>query len=503
MVYIQLKGHDYRYEMYELIREFFFGEDIIFLDEDEEYKDKEIFIENLLTEKSNDWTVETKIYKDGILTTNVKDKSIQNLNIGRKSLNKKIKNGIKINLYESLTDFTGIKIPWGILTGVRPIKIVHDLMNKEAAQDEIFNVLVNGYKIDKEKAELIIRVAERQRKYIGDIKKDDFSLYISIPFCPGRCYYCSFPSNAIESNRCYVDEYTRKLIHEIESIGEIMKNRSIRTVYIGGGTPTAIPIKNLDEVIQCIYKTFNKDNIDEITVEAGRPDTMDRDMLSMLKKNRIDRISINPQTMNDRTLKALGRNHSSEDIKEVYYLAKEIGFDIINMDLIVGLPKEEINDVIHTLDEIKKLNPENLTVHTLAIKKGSKFIEHQDYFKKINREKIEKMIEISQEYAKEMNIKPYYLYRQKQMLGNFENTGYAKEGTECIYNIAIMEEKETIIGAGAGAVSKIYYPEDNKLERVPNVKDLREYLTRIDEMIERKSKVFLGDKKIENTKGID
>jgi len=265
----------------------------------------------------------------------------------------------------------------------------------------------------------------------------------------------------------------------------MMKDRKLDSVYIGGGTPTSIPIRELERIIQTVYQEFGE-HIKEFTVEAGRPDTIDKEVLQMLKDNNINRISINPQTMNDKTLKIIGRNHSSQDIIKAYNMAKDIGIPTINMDLIIGLPGEGIEEIGHTLNLLGKLDPENLTVHTLAVKRGSKYSENIDKFDRKDIDIIQNMIDETKLFAEKMHLNPYYLYRQKHMLGNFENIGYAKEGYECIYNISMMEEKETIIGAGMGSSSKIYYMRENRIGRIPNFKDLKEYINRIDELLEKK-----------------
>src|SRR5699024_8291251 len=241
-------------------------------------------------------------------------------------------------------------------------------------------------------------------------------------------------------------------------------------------------------IIENIYLIFGKENVKEITVEAGRPDTINKEILTMLKAKDIDRISINPQTMNDETLKLIGRNHSSKDIIESYKIARKIGFSNINMDIILGQPGEGLKEVEYTLKNIMDLKPENLTIHTLAVKKGSKFKKTMDHYNIEEENIIENMIELSREYAEKMGLKHYYLYRQKQMLGNYENVGYAIKDMESIYNILIMAEKESILAVSPGSVSKIFSPKENRIERVPNVKGLKEYLVRIDEMIERKRK---------------
>jgi oxygen-independent coproporphyrinogen-3 oxidase len=270
----------------------------------------------------------------------------------------------------------------------------------------------------------------------------------------------------------------------------MMEGRRINTVYIGGGTPTAIPPMELERIIQSIYNEFGEKNIREITVEAGRPDTINKEYLEMLNKNNIGRISINPQTMNDSTLKLIGRHHNSSDIVKTFHLAKEIGFNVINMDLIIGLPGEGVKEIKQTLEKIQELNPENLTIHTLAVKRGSKFKDTMDKYSMQTQSTLSEMLDETMEVSNKMGLAPYYLYRQKQILGNFENIGYCKPGMDCIYNIAMMEEKETIMAAGVGSVSKIYFPEENRIERVPNFKDLKEYLERTDELIQNKRKVL-------------
>ena len=492
MIYVNLANQDFKYEIYELIKVFFFGEEIIFIDDREEYHGIGLLIENRLIKEGNKVDSLLKIYDDNKLIYESKEKDLQSIDIGEDNPKRKIRIGVKKGLYEGLIHISNIKAPWGILTGIRPAKIVHGLLDNEIQEDNIRNILLNEYKISSEKVNLILNICKRQRKYLYPLNENRFSLYIDIPFCPSRCLYCSFPSCNINKYSKYVDEYTDKLIYEINNIKDIMRGKSISTVYIGGGTPTAIPMENLDRIILSIYDNFGRENIEEITVEAGRPDTISKEMLKMLNKNNIDRISINPQTMNDNTLKLIGRKHNSMDIVKSYYLAKEIGFNIINMDLIIGLPGEGLREIQNTLNEIQKLNPENLSVHTLAIKRGSKFIETMDKYPIKDQAIIGEMLQKTESFSKYMKLYPYYLYRQKQILGNFENIGYAKKGNECVYNIKMMEEKETIMAAGMGAVSKIFFPKENRIERAPNVKSLEEYLNRTEEMLKRKVQALNG-----------
>ena len=489
MIKVLLVGHKVKYELTELTKVFFPREEIQFIEDKEEYSGEGIFIISELYEGNKDIKAITRLYIDNILA----NESIEDINlieIYRDTLDKYIRIGIKKSLYNTLINISENEIPWGILTGIRPIKIIHDLLDKNIDQEIIIKILTEEYKLDIRKAKLILDIAKRQRSYIYPLDKDRYSLYVSIPFCPTRCLYCSFPALPIDRYKDYVKEYTIKVIDEIKSIKNMMEGRKINTVYIGGGTPTAISPMELERIIQAIYREFGEKNIREITVEAGRPDTITREYLEMLSKNNIGRISINPQTMNDKTLKLIGRHHNSHDIIETFNLAKEIGFSIINMDLIIGLPGEGVKEVKHTLEEIQKLNPENLTIHTLSVKRGSRFKDTMDKYSIGTQSVLTDMLNETIRASNKMGLVPYYLYRQKQILGNLENIGYCKPEMDCIYNIAMMEEKETIMAAGMGSVSKIYFPEENRIERVPNFKDLKEYLERTDELIKNKRKVL-------------
>ena len=487
MIYIYLEGHDLKYDLFQLTKAFFPNEEIIFLENQEEYNNQGLLLQSILYEGDNKTYAKTRLYLDGSFSID-KVECIDNIDIGKNSIKQAIKIGVKKTVYESFLSIADRNVPWGILTGIRPIKIVHDLLDRNVNEVKILKVLTKEYKLAPQKAELIINISKRQRKYIYPLDKDRFSLYISIPFCPSRCVYCSFPSVPVAIYSSFIENYRDKLLWEIQKVKELMEGKSINTVYIGGGTPTAIPSKDLEKIIEAVYLNFGKENIKEFTVEAGRPDTINKEILGMLNKHNIDRISINPQTMNDETLKLIGRNHNKEDIKRAYHLVKGMGFKAINMDLIVGLPSEGKDEIINTLMEVEKLDPENLTVHTLAIKRGSKFKETMDRYIVGSQDTIEEMIQETTNFANKMDLNPYYLYRQKQMMGNFENIGYSKEGMECIYNMAIMEEKETIMAAGMGAVSKIFFPEEDMIQRVPNFKGMKEYLERTDELIERKER---------------
>lgn len=483
MVSIITKGFDYSLDIFELLRVFFPNDEVVQIDDISSYINGYLVESNLENNKCI-----TKLYCNEYLINSFEE-NIEEININRE-VDKTIKIGIKKSIYNCLEKGLGTNLPWGILTGIRPGKIVDELFEKGTKEENILNILTKEYKLSKENAKLIIDISKRQNKFIYPINKDRYSLYISIPFCPTRCIYCSFPSLPIKKFNTQISSYINTLIYELKGLSGIMRGKELNSVYIGGGTPTSISTIELEKIIQTVYREFGED-IKEFTVEAGRPDTINKENLKMLKDNNINRISINPQTMNDKTLKAIGRNHNSKDIINAYKMAKAIGIPIINMDLIIGLPGECLDEVKNTLSIIENLNPENLTVHTLAVKRGSKYKESINEFEKNDIDIIQNMIDETKYFARKMSLNPYYLYRQKQILGNFENIGYAKEGTECIYNISIMEEKETILAAGMGSVSKIFYAQENRIQRIPNFKDLKEYINRIDELLEKKHRVIM------------
>ncbi len=487
MIYIILNGHNLKYDVYELVRVFFNRDDINFISNKVAIEQKSLIVESSLYKLNDKITVETKVFDSEGCISESGIIDIKNIRIKHYSVNRKVKIGIKQSVIYALLKINGKYLPWGILTGVRPVKIAHKLLDKDYNIKEVNDILTNQYLISKDRAELLTSVAKKDRKYIKNNYTNKFSLYVCIPFCPTRCAYCSFPSNSLIKKKALINTYVEKLVYEIRKIAEITRDRYVETVYIGGGTPTSISNNQLSKIIKEIYESFNTYYLKEFTVEAGRPDTIDEETLLTLKNNHVDRISINPQTMNDNTLIKIGRNHTSQDIIKAYEIAKKIGFKTINMDVIVGLPDESLEDVVNTMEKIAKLNPDNLTVHTLAVKKASKLKQSHYDISVYNHRLVNNMLLETKKYAiKRMNMYPYYLYRQKQMVGNYENVGYCKLNKECIYNIMIMEEKQTILAAGAGGVSKIYIPSEDRIERVPNVKGLEEYIERVDEMIDRK-----------------
>ncbi len=401
------------------------------------------------------------------------------------------KNEIKQTLYRLLHARTGRELPWGTLTGIRPTKIALTKLYDDWTDDQIEAYMRDTYFTSKEKIALSIDVAERERRLLSTIDYENgYSLYVGIPFCPTTCLYCSFTSFPIVKWEKRMDLYKEALFKEMQYVSEQMKDRPLSTIYFGGGTPTALSPEDLDEVLTKVEELFPVDQAVEFTVESGRPDSITREKLSVLRNHGISRISINPQTMKQETLDLIGRRHTVEDVKEKFMLARELGFDNINMDLIVGLPEETIDDVQQTMEEIMALGPDSVTVHSLAIKRAARLNIYKERYGNLKIENTQEMIDLTAQYAEKMGLKPYYLYRQKNMAGNFENVGYAVPGKECLYNILIMEEKQTIAACGAGTTTKVYFPSENRIERAENVKEVEQYIDRIDEMIGRKQKLF-------------
>ena len=381
---------------------------------------------------------------------------------------------------------THIDLPWGMLTGIRPAKMVRELIESGMDYDAVYSLFVNSYDVHPDKAKLAVDVAKKEMSLISDMNSNAVSLYIGIPFCPTRCLYCSFTSQSIKFSNTLVEPYMKSLFKEIEYVKNYINESHIpvETIYIGGGTPTALNEYNLSKLCDKISDSFDISKVKEYTVEAGRPDTITKEKLSILKSNSVSRISINPQTMNQRTLDIIGRRHTPQDIVNCYHMARDEGFNHINMDLIAGLPGETLSDFQHTLNSIKSLNPESVTVHTMSIKHGSYLDMNYSMYTPTAVSTVNSMLTAADKALRKLNKFPYYLYRQKNMLGNLENIGYCNSGSECLYNIYIMEEVQSIISLGAGGSTKVI--NGDNIERVFNVKEVSEYIKRIDEMIDRK-----------------
>lgn len=484
MLGIELKGHDYKYEIAELFK--LFTTQFKFIKEDEKFE-KALINEFI---KDEDYIKSTTKYYENNDLKLCKEEVFNINSLNEEEIKKKSKTIIKRSIFKVLSELYDTYVPWGILTGIRPVKIVHSLLDEGLSEVEIRQNLKDNYLIKDEKIDLALDIAKRERVFIYPIDKNKISLYVSIPFCPTRCVYCSFPSNPMKQFGHLRENYVKAIVKEIKGLEKLLKetNKEIETLYIGGGTPTTLEAEQLDNLIKALFMELDLTKIKEFTVEAGRPDTITREKLEVMKKHNVTRISINPQTMNNETLVKIGRDHNVDDIVRCFNMARDLGFNNINMDIILGLVDENVEMVRNTLERIKELSPESLTVHTLAIKRASTLKENLDKYELTRYEEMVSMINLSMEYAKSMGLNPYYMYRQKHMLGNLENIGYAKEGFECIYNIQIMEEKQSNLAVGAGAISKYVYVDEDRIERTDNVKNVEIYIDRVDEMIERKEK---------------
>ena len=399
---------------------------------------------------------------------------------------------IKRDIYRELEKCVKHAPDWGILTGVRPVKLAGELTSA-SGKKEAREILRDKYLLSPGKTDLILGIYEHQQKCFGKPDESSVSLYIGIPFCPTRCSYCAFASN--QKDYSEIKRYLDALNIELDFVSKEMKKKglSVESLYIGGGTPTVLTSEDLDSLMQRVSKRFDLSSVKEYTVEAGRPDTIDKEKLITIKNNGANRISINPQSMLEKTLAEIGRLHSPDDIERAYWEAKEIGFDSINMDMIAGLPGESVNDFIYSLRRIQKMKPENITVHSLAVKRASRLKEEDPEIYMRKSHEVRKMVKLAFDNLLARDYRPYYLYRQKHMAGACENIGYSLEDKEGLYNVRIMDEHQTNIALGAGGISKVYYPQENRLERVANVTNYTEYINRIDEMLERKKEGIFNE----------
>jgi len=396
--------------------------------------------------------------------------------------------GLARLLFLCLKKLTGIAPKWGLITGIRPVKRVNFMLEQGFEKSEIERVFCEKYLVKKEKFDLAYSTAKTQEKLLNQLNPKSFSLYVSIPFCPSRCSYCSFISQDVKNAKGLIPKYIENLCKEIRYTGEVAKrlNLSLDTVYFGGGTPTAIEDFQLEMLMKTISESFDLSNLREYTVEAGRADTINEEKLLVIKSNGATRISINPQTFNDSVLREIGRNHTSQQVIDSFFLARQLGFDNINMDLIAGLPTDTLESFMSTIDKVIKLNPDNITVHTLSIKRCADLINASE---SVLNNPVEKMLDYSSAKLVENGYSPYYLYRQKNTLGNLENTGYSKQGKESLYNIYIMEEIQTILAVGAGASTKLV-DKNNGIERIFNYKFPLEYNKHFDIMLEKKQQIL-------------
>ncbi len=470
---------NFEYDVYTLVKAFYPNANIhsFYIEEEEHPADTKL-------------KLDVGMYDDKIRIYAASDekKAKKLLNLDEPCERKEYKNHLKRAIYDVLHEFTGENLPWGTLTGIRPSKIPMQLMEEGYTNPQIASYMRETYYTSNKKTSLAIAVANREKEILDNIdKKNGYSLYVGIPFCPSICLYCSFGSHPYEKWGHLADTYLETLFKELRYIADVMKDKRLDSVYIGGGTPTTLTPCQLDKLLKKLRELFDMSAVKEFTVEAGRPDTVDAKKMAVLYENGVDRISVNPQTMNQSTLDLIGRAHTVEQVISAFHMAREAGFKNINMDIIVGLPGEGIDEVRHTVNEIQKLNPDSLTVHSLALKRATRLNLFKDKYIKESFDNSQEIMDIIDQSAMQMGMEPYYMYRQKNMAGNLENIGYARRGSFGIYNIMIMEEKQTIMAAGSGASTKFVF-DDGRIERAENVKDLKNYIERIDEMIQRKEK---------------
>lgn len=510
---IRLNKNDFMYDVHSLVKAFFPDDDVSIYTEDE--------TEKCEVPKDLEFQVTIPDYRD----------------------RKGTKDTLKRTLYDTLRDYTGHELPWGTLSGIRPTKIPMKMLEEGMDDEAIIRSMMDTYLVSRGKAELALEVAANEKRLLAGIPTggDSMSLYLHVPFCPSICLYCTFSASPAGMWQSRMDEYLDAVEKELytnihcKELPEVVlqpdrgpktASRGVQpdsgpkavskavpvvdgetkaqtvcqppekkypapvTFYVGGGTPTSLTAAQLDRLLSAAENAYDLAGCAERTVEAGRPDSITREKLEVLMAHRINRISVNPQTMNQKTLDLIGRHHTVEDTKRAYALAREVGFDNINMDIILGLPGEEPEDVEHTLEEIRKLDPDSLTIHSLAVKRASRLTkalreahraglcEDMSRYEGLSFQNSETIIGLAYDYARRMGMAPYYLYRQKNMKGGLENTGFAKPGKECLYNILIMEEKQEIRAFGAGASSKTVSP-DGLIERIINPKDVKTYLARM------------------------
>lgn len=402
----------------------------------------------------------------------------------------RFRNRLKLAAYRLLSEYTGRELPWGSLTGMRPTKIATKALKEGLSRDEVIDGYIDAYMTSERKAALAVDVAIREQEILESVDpRTDYCLYIGIPFCPSRCVYCSFTSYPIDMYRTSVSDYLDCLIRELQIISYINRKRRLISIYIGGGTPTSLDAGFLEMLLSAVDQNFDLTHLREYTVEAGRPDSLSAEKCRILSRHKVTRISVNPQTMRDKTLQLIGRAHTSDDTVRAFRLARDCGDYHINMDVIAGLPGETAEDMRYTLGVIEKLAPDSLTVHSLAVKRASELRNQPELTKGGGNRETDRMLSLADESARKQGLTPYYLYRQKNISGNLENVGYAKK--PCLYNVLIIEEKLDIFGAGAGSVTRVLRmdPESGEvmgIDRAEDVKNVDQYMQRIEDMIERK-----------------
>lgn len=472
---LYVKNHNFHFELENLTRLFFPNEKITVIRDFSEPQPPYIY-----TEVSDKITISVNIGSFNKSETAVKKLTDDDNELVSAQL-----------LYKLLCDFTGLTQPWGILTGVRPVKLLRRLA-EESSEEQAVKKFEKDFFVSNEKIALSRETEHNERKILELSKPESFSLYVGIPFCPSRCSYCSFVMASIERAEKLIEPYTKLLCEEIKRTAEIANKLGLRleTVYFGGGTPTTLSAEQLDTVLGTVNKSFDMSTCREFTVEAGRPDTIDIAKLFALKENKVDRISINPQTVNDDVLKTIGRKHTAQQFFDAFELARKCGFDNINTDLIAGLPTDTPESFKNSLDSIVRLNAECITVHTLCMKRASRLTTEGVTLDLQQARDAREMLAYTQNILGQNEYIPYYMYRQSRMVGNLENVGWSKKGFESLYNVYVMDETHTILACGSGGVTKLKRNNPDYLERIFNFKYPYEYIDRFDELIQRKSGIM-------------
>lgn len=472
---LYVKNHNFHFELENLTRLFFPNEKITVIRDFSEPQPPYIY-----TEVSDKITISVNIGSFNKSETVVKKLTDDDNELVSAQL-----------LYKLLCDFTGLTQPWGILTGVRPVKLLRRLA-EESSEEQAVKKFEKDFFVSNEKIALSRETEHNERKILELSKPESFSLYVGIPFCPSRCSYCSFVMASIERAEKLIEPYTKLLCEEIKRTAEIANKLGLRleTVYFGGGTPTTLSAEQLDTVLRTVNKSFDMSTCREFTVEAGRPDTIDIAKLFALKENKVDRISINPQTVNDEVLKTIGRKHTAQQFFDAFELARKCGFDNINTDLIAGLPTDTPESFKNSLDSIVRLNAECITVHTLCMKRASRLTTEGVTLDLQQARDAREMLAYTQNILGQNEYIPYYMYRQSRMVGNLENVGWSKKGFESLYNVYVMDETHTILACGSGGVTKLKRNNPDYLERIFNFKYPYEYIDRFDELIQRKSGIM-------------
>lgn len=480
-----INNHNFKYESEKVARLFLPFEKFIFIYNSPKSSFEDYVYTEIIKEQNGNSLIIAEVKLGEILETKKLEISNSVTNYSGEC-----ERNLAVCIFECFVKLTNYYPKWGILTGIRPARLLSGINEKYGTQNGL-EIFKKKMLVSNEKAELCEKCLKSEEKIILKSKPDFFSLYISVPFCPSRCYYCSFVSHSVESAKDLIPDYVEALIKEIEYTAKIAKQCNIKlcSVYIGGGTPTTLSDYQLEQIMKSVNECFDTSYLTEYTVEAGRPDTITEEKLKAIKQNGATRISINPQTMNDEVLKNIGRKHTVSDFVNCFNLARKLGFNNINTDLIAGLQGDTYESFINSVEQIIKLNPESVTVHALCVKRAATLNKLNMYHDIEKGKEVEKMVSTAKQKLESAGIFPYYMYRQGKTVGNLENVGYAKIGYEGVYNIYIMDETHTILACGASATSKLKQPNGKYIERIFNYKYPYEYLKGFNEMLNRKQRV--------------